>query len=98
MNYDVIYKFIHKLLKRELLKNNIPFSFRICKETFVRRRECPNPYMIPYEKVYIKKKKGVKLGNFKVLFRDKLRLFLYGLETSNHRHIFYVKYVFLKGD
>jgi hypothetical protein len=98
MKNDVIYKFIHKLLKRELLKNNIYLSFRICKEIFTRRRECPNPYMIPYEKVYVKKKKGVKLGDFKVFFKDTLKLFLYGLETSNYRQIFYVKYVFLKGD
>lgn len=96
MIYDVIYKLIHKLLKRELLKNNIPFSFRICKETFVRRRECPNPYMIPYEKVYVKRIKGVKFGNFTDIFLDKLNFFLYGLETTNHRHISYVKYILIE--
>jgi hypothetical protein len=95
MNHEIVYNFIHKLLKRELTKNNYPFTFRICKEIFLRRRECNSPYMIPYEKVYIKRKKGVKLGKFKSFFRDRLRLFLYGLETSTHRYIFFVKFVFV---
>lgn len=95
MTHDKVYTLIHKLLKRELLKNNYHITFRICKEIFLMRRECNSPYMFPYEKVYVKRKKGIRLGEFKSFFINKLRLYLDGLESSNYRHIFFVQFVFL---